>query len=98
PEIEDKGEDEEENRRVDGGLAEHIRGVRPKRRLGRAATKGCTHAAVFRLLRQHDQDEEDRHKDQHDRQDSEENAHVKDQKSSRRLDLSIWRFLLCKNL
>jgi NADH dehydrogenase FAD-containing subunit len=42
-----------------------------------AAIQSGAHAAVFRLLHQHDQDQEDRNKDQDEGENSEEDAHVK---------------------
>ena len=75
--IEGESKDEENDRRILCRLRQDIAGVGAESSLGRTSAQRGAHAAVFRLLHQHDQDQEDRNKDQDEGENSEEDAHVK---------------------
>ena len=70
-EIKGEGQDEEDDRRVDGRLAQDIARIGAERRLCRTAAEGRAHAPVLRLLGQDDQNDEQRDEDEEDRENSE---------------------------
>jgi hypothetical protein len=76
PQIQHKTQHEKRDGRLDGRAGQDIPGLGTKRRLGRASPHRRSHAAVLGLLREHDQDHEQRNEDEDERQNSDENAHV----------------------
>jgi hypothetical protein len=75
--VEGECKDEENDGRILCRLRQDVAGIGAKRSLRRTSTQSSAHAAVFRLLHQDDQNEEDRNKDQDEGENSEEDAHVK---------------------
>ena len=75
--IDRERQHEEDDRRHDGGLAQHVAGLGAEGRLGHAAAKGRAHPAILGLLRQDDENQEQRNEDQDNREKGEEDAHVK---------------------
>ena len=77
-EVNEETEDEKRDRRIDRGLAQHITRLRTEGRFSHAAAHRCSHAAVrFRLLREDNQDQEQRNDDEYKGGDADENAHLK---------------------
>ena len=82
PQIKDERQNKEQDRRIDGSLAQDVARVCAERGLSHSAAHRCAQSAiVLRLLHQHDEDQKNRSHDQDERENTEENVHVKGSKN-----------------